>query len=109
MNRYGAHASPCRIPATMSKKSVSPSGEQNYTFVFFYRASLWGDNRLEVFASSSLFVWIQMPWRNLQIRMSPRGSLHEPLQRFDVMLWIGFSENHFDFSKGFSQFLARCG
>ena len=28
INRYGANVSPCSIPATMSKKSVSPSGER---------------------------------------------------------------------------------
>ena len=71
----------------------------------FYRASLllrhfhWGDHRLEVFISSSLCVWSQIPWRNLQIRVLSRGSLHE--------LWTSFSD--FDSSKEFSQILVRCG
>ena len=34
MNRYGANVSPCRTPATILKKSLSPSGEQTFTFVF---------------------------------------------------------------------------
>ena len=68
----------------------------------FYRASSWlqqflsRDPRLEVFVPYSLCVW-----RNLQIRVSPWGFLHK-LQRFDALLgsvmWIGFSENHFDSS-----------
>ena len=48
----------------------------------FYRASLWlrlfleRHHRLEVFVPSSLCVWSQMPWRNLQIiRVLPRGFL----------------------------------
>ena len=113
MNWYGTNASPCRTPGTMLKKSVSPSGERTFIFVF-YRASLWlrqflwGDHTSEVSAISSLCVWSQIPWRNLQIRVSPRGFLHELLLRFDglsesVMLWICFSENHFD-SKNFLNF-----
>ena len=31
MNRYGAYVSPCRTPATMSKKSASLPGEQTFT------------------------------------------------------------------------------
>ena len=34
--KYGANVSPCSIPDTMSKQSVSPSGEQTFTFVFLY-------------------------------------------------------------------------
>ena len=34
MNRYGANISPNRTSVTMSKKSVSPSGERTFTFVF---------------------------------------------------------------------------
>ena len=40
INRYGTNVSPCSTPATMSKKSVSPSGVQTFTFVF-YKSSLW--------------------------------------------------------------------
>ena len=36
INRYWANVSPCSTPATMSKLSVSPSGEQTFTFVFLY-------------------------------------------------------------------------
>ena len=33
---YGANVSSCSTPATMSKLSVSPSGEEAFTFVFLY-------------------------------------------------------------------------
>ena len=71
----------------MSKKSMSPSGERTFTFVFytetlFQRRFLWGDRRPEVFAPSSLRVWNQIPQRNLQIRVLPRGFLREHL-KFD--------------------------
>ena len=54
-----------------------------------------------------------MPWRNLPIKVSLRGFWHEIFLKFDglsesVMLWIDFSENHFDSSKEFSQYLVRC-
>ena len=42
-----------------------------YTVSLWLQRFLWGDHRQEVFASSSLWVWSQMPRRNLQIRMSP--------------------------------------
>ena len=35
MNRYLADVSPCRIPATISEKFVSPSGEQAFYFHVF--------------------------------------------------------------------------
>ena len=82
MNRYRANLSPCRIPATISKRSVSPSGEWTLqirvsprVFLFFF-----------------LFLFY----------------LYE-LLRFDrllesVMLLIGFSENHFDSSKNILDF-----
>ena len=59
MNRYGDNVSSCRAPATMSKKSVSPSCEQTLTFVFLYSIIMavtvsLGDHKLEVFAPSSL-------------------------------------------------------
>ena len=34
IKRYGASVSPCSTPETMSKHSVSPSGERTFTFVF---------------------------------------------------------------------------
>ena len=40
INRYGGSVSPSSTPVTMSKLSVSPSGERTFTLVFF-RASLW--------------------------------------------------------------------
>ena len=36
-----------------------------------------------VFSPSSLCVWSQMPWKNLQIRVSPQGFLHELFLCFD--------------------------
>ena len=106
MNWYGANEYPYRPPATMSKKSESPSGERTLTFMF-YRASLWlwqflwGHHTLVIFTPSSLCVWSQMPWKNLRIRASPQRFLQEFILWFDglsesMMLWIGFSENHFD-------------
>ena len=38
INIYGASVSPNRIPATMSKKSVSPSCERTFTLMFFQAA-----------------------------------------------------------------------
>ena len=37
IKRYGASMSPCSTPATMSKYSVSPSGERTFTLVFLQR------------------------------------------------------------------------
>ena len=34
MNRYEANVSPCSTHVTMSKKSVSPSSERTFTFVW---------------------------------------------------------------------------
>ena len=56
---------PLATPATMSKNSMSPSGERTFPF-FYYIALLWlwrflcGDWRSEVFALYSLCVWCQM-------------------------------------------------
>ena len=33
MNRYEGNVSSCKIPATMSKKPLTPSVEQTFTFV----------------------------------------------------------------------------
>ena len=71
INRYGANVSPCSTPATMSKKSVSPSRELLSCFYIeslWLRQFLWGD----VFAPSFLCVWSQMPWISLQIIVSLR-------------------------------------
>ena len=61
---------------------------------------------LEVFAP--FVVWNQMPRRNLQIRVLPRGFLHEYLLWFDGLLesvmWINFSENCSDNFGSFSAF-----
>ena len=60
MNKYGARVSPYRWPATMSNKSVSPSSEWTFTFVF-YRTSLWvwhflrGDHTLELLGAFNRF------------------------------------------------------
>ena len=35
INKYGANVSPCNTPATMSKKSVSPSDERNIALCFY--------------------------------------------------------------------------
>ena len=37
IKRYGANAFPCSTPATMSKYSVSPSGDLTFTLVFLSR------------------------------------------------------------------------
>ena len=37
IKRYGASVSPCSTPATMSKHSVSPSGEHTFALVFLQR------------------------------------------------------------------------
>ena len=34
IKRYGASVSPCSTPATMSKYSVSSSGDRTFTLVF---------------------------------------------------------------------------
>ena len=40
IKRYGASVSPCNTPATMSKYSVSPSGERSFTLVFLQRIDI---------------------------------------------------------------------
>ena len=96
IRRYGAKISPCRTPATMSKKLLSQSGERTF-LPCFYGASLWlwrflwEDHRLEVFASSSRCVWSQMPLRNLQIRMLPRGFFGGSLKLVDKFTYLGSS------------------
>ena len=49
-------------------------------------------------------------WRNLWTKVLPWGFLYELLLWFDrlsksVMLWTGFSKNHFDSFEEFSQFV----
>ena len=91
--------------------------DNNYTTgtsSYYYRASLrlWqflsGDHKLEVFAPSSLCVWNQTPWRNLQTRGSPRYFWYELHQwfaeSFESVMWINFSENRSDFPKKFHNF-----
>ena len=83
-----------------------------YATYCFYIASLWlrwflwEDRRSEVFAPSSLCVWSQMPWRSLQMIVSPRDVLYEHLI-FDglskfVTSWIDFFESYFGSSKELS-------
>ena len=71
MNRYEANVSPYRRPATVSKKTVSPSSERTLTLLFLLRiimaTAVSLKRRLEVFAP--FCVWSQMPWRNLEIRV----------------------------------------
>ena len=101
------------------QRSLCLPPESKLLLSCFYRASLWlrqflwGDYRLEVFAPSSLCVWSQMPWRNLQTSVWPLGFLYKFFLWFDrlsesLMLWIGFSENHFDSLKEFFQFVVWC-
>ena len=65
------------------QRSLCPYPLSELLLSCFYWASswlrwfLWGDRWQEVFAPSSLWVWSQMPGRNLQIRVSPRGFLHK--------------------------------
>ena len=52
MNVYNANVSPSRTPATISKKSVSPSAERTMTFMLtslWPWHFLWGDHTPEVF------------------------------------------------------------
>ena len=74
---------------------------------------LGGDYTLVVFAPSSLCVWSQIPWRNLWIRVSSQGFLHGLPLWFDrlpesVMLWITFSEIHFDSSQESNMWNLSC-
>ena len=59
----------------------------------FYRA-LWeflrGDQTLEVFAPSSLCVWSQMPWRNLQIKVSLCTNSFYDLTDCQNLWWRGY-------------------
>ena len=73
---------------------------------FYYMASLrpllflWGggDHKLVVFATSSLFVWNQMPWRKLIFRFFTGTSSMNRRILESVTYWIDFSENLSDFS-----------
>ena len=87
INRYGDNVFPCSTLVTMTKKSVSPSGERTFTFVFLYNIIMsvtfflgGGDRRPEVFAPSFFCVRNEMPWRSVQIIVSPRSFLHEHLR-----------------------------
>ena len=100
---------PCSTPATMSKYSVSPSGESTFTLVFLYIESLLRLRFLLVgrilvgFVPSSLCEWNQSPWWSRQIVMSPVGFLPVHLQGFYgwsiiERSWIYFFGSHFGFS-----------
>ena len=87
--------------------------QRNQTKPMAAIVSFGGDHRLEVFTPSSLCVWNQMLWRNLQIIVLPQVILHKPILKFVglsefVMLRIDFSENHFGSFKEFSEKLVRC-
>ena len=47
INRYGASESPCSTPATMSKQSVSSSGERTFTFIYIYMCIYYNINERE--------------------------------------------------------------
>ena len=97
----------------MSKKFVSPSGEQFFYFCVFTEHHYSCDS---FFATSIFSVFpLRMELNALKKftnKVKPRGSLHEIFPEFDgltesVMLWIAFSEIHFHSLKEFSQFLVR--
>ena len=94
INRYGCNLSPCKTPAIMSKKSVSPSVERTFDFRvsiehYYGRSSFFGgDHKLEVFAPSFLCIRNQMTWKNLQTVVLSRDVLQEFLRWFD-----GFQES----------------
>ena len=73
MNRYETNVSPCKTPATISKKSVCLYLVRELLLACFYSAPLWlwqflwGGHMLKVFAPSSLCVCSQMPCRNLGV------------------------------------------
>ena len=82
MNRNGANILPRITPVTISKKTVSPSSEQNCFFVEHHYSSnsFFGENMLEEFVPAFRYVWNQMPWRNLQTRVLPQDLFaHIPL------------------------------
>ena len=89
INRYEANASPCSIPATMSKKSVSPSIDRTFTFVFLHSIIMaatvsFGRGTLARSICSIFPLFSIHRGRSLQIIVSPRGFLHKHLPIFDV-------------------------
>ena len=66
IKRYGASMSSCSTPATMSKYSVSPSGERPFTLVFgeslLLLQFLLVGRMLVGFVPSSLCEWNRRPW-----------------------------------------------
>ena len=78
--------SPCSTPLTMSKKPVSPSEEQTFTFVFLYSiimAVTVSLGRREVFAPSSFCVWSKRPRRSRQKILLPQDLSHVFILEFD--------------------------
>ena len=110
MNRYRANVFPCRTPATMSKKSLSLYGEQTFTFVVFIKHhngcngffSSEG-NRLKYLLLLPLCMESNTLEKSANKSIASRFFLYKFLLKFDglsefVVLWITFSENHFDSS-----------
>ena len=98
----------------MVKNSLFPFGERTLTFllqqnIIITLTVFWGDHTQEVIAPFSLWVWNQMPWRNLQAIVFPRDFLHQLLCWVDglwesAMLWIVFLKTILIFSKNFLNF-----
>ena len=59
-----------------------------YRTSFWLRQFLWGDHTIEEFAPSSLCVWSQTPWRNVQTRVSPRGFFARSPAKIWWTAWI---------------------
>ena len=60
IKRYGASVSPCSTPATMSKYSVSPSGDRTFTLVFL-SVSIYLSIYLSILIYCYLCIYLSMP------------------------------------------------
>ena len=69
INRFGTNVSPCRTPATMSKKSVSPSDERTLTFVFLMTITMAVTVFFQETISKKYLLNLSSEYRNKCIRL----------------------------------------
>ena len=109
MNRYGANVSPCRTPATMSKKAVSPSGEWTFTIVFLLSIIMAVIVYLgRPYASCICFIFplcmessaFEKSTNKCRLECFCANSFYDLMDSQNLVLWTAFSENHFDSISG---------
>ena len=88
IKRYEGNVSSSGTPATMlSSQCLHLVSELLlscfYAASLWLRRFLWIGRRQEVFSSSSLCVWSQMPWRSRRTILLPQAFLYVHLLEFD--------------------------